>query len=137
MPDLGNSNFFTTFKGKYPVATISPATTDKDEVMLSCTNIVEFMGNWNLTGYAAGSAFAVLALQCRPGKQLKIPVIVENVVNGSSYLTVDRNNSMELIEPKIATLTVSIDGSMMIDINCESATVFLDGTCFNISNKWY
>lgn len=137
MSDLGNPNFFTVFKGKHEIDAVPPATTDKGEAMLSCTNIVELIGNWTLTGYDAGSAFAVLAPQCRPGKQLKMPVTIENVVNGVSSLTVEPDGSMVLAEPKVATLTVEPDGSMRLDTSCESATVFLAGTCFNISNKWY
>ena len=48
MPDLGNPNFFTTFKGRYKVTPAEGVTVDNDIVMLTSNNIVCICGDFEL-----------------------------------------------------------------------------------------
>lgn len=44
--DKGNPNVFTVFKGKKAVTLASGASSSNSNVMLDCTNIVQFMGTF-------------------------------------------------------------------------------------------
>lgn len=92
---------------------------DTDVVMLSCTNDVQPIGDWTLTDYTANSSFSTLPSECRPMKTLKIPVVVNDGID------------------RIVVLTVNTDGTMTLPSDYASATVYLSGINFNISDNWY
>lgn len=117
--DKGNPNVFTTFKGRYLLVASAGQVVDNDVVMLSCTNDVQPMGDWTLTDYTANNPFATLPDECKPGKILKVPVVVNNG------------------EDRIAVMTVNTDGTMTLPFDYVSATVYLSGINFNISDNWY
>lgn len=115
----GNPNFWTTFKGRYTLVPAASATFDKDVVMLSCTNDVQIIGDCDLAAYTAGSAVATLPVECRPGKVVKVPVVVNDGTD------------------RVVVMTVNIDGTMTLPFNYSAATLFLSGFNFNISDNWY
>lgn len=117
--DKGNPNVFTTFKGRYLLVASAGQVVDTDVVMLSCTNDVQPIGDWTLTDYTANEPFAALPDGCRPQKVVKIPVVVND---GSDRMVV---------------MTVNADGTMTLPFDYASATLFLSGINFNISDNWY
>lgn len=117
--DKGNPNVFTTFKGRYLLVASAGQVVDTDVVMLSCTNDVQPIGDWTLTDYTANEPFAALPDECKPGKIVKVPVIVNNG------------------EDRIVVMTVKTDGAMTLPFDYASATVYLSGINFNISDNWY
>lgn len=117
--DKGNPNVFTTFKGRYELVAAEGQTVDTSVVMLSCTNDVQTIGDWTLTNYSAGEWFAMLPIECCPGKLVKIPVVVND---GSDRMVV---------------MTVNADGTMTLPFDYAAATLFLSGINFNISDNWY
>lgn len=119
MPDTGNPNFFKTFKGRYELVPASGQTTDSNVVMLSCVNDVQFMGDFLLTNYVAGDAIATLPEECRPGKIVKVPVVFNDGADA------------------IVVMTVNTDGTMTLPCDFASATLYLSGINFNISDNWY
>lgn len=116
----GNSNFWTTFKGRYTLVPASSATFDKDVVMLSCTNDVQIIGECDLAAYTAGSAVATLPEECRPGKVVKVPVVANDGT-----------------EDRIAVLTVNLDGTITLPFDYTAGHVYFSGMNFNISDNWY
>lgn len=117
--DKGNPNVFTTFKGRYLLVASAGQVVDTDVVMLSCTNDVQPIGDWTLTNYAANEAFCTLPIECRPEKVVKIPVAVND---GTDRLVI---------------MTVNTDGTMTLPFDYASATLYLSGINFNISDNWY
>lgn len=117
--DKGNPNVFTTFKGRYLLVASAGQAVDTDVVMLSCTNDVQPIGDWTLTDYTANKPFATLHDACRPQKVVKIPVVVND---GSD---------------RVVVMTVNTDGTMTLPFDYASATLFLSGISFNISDNWY
>ena len=115
----GNPNFFKTFKGRYLLVASAGQVVDTDIVMLSCTNDVQPIGDWTLTDYTANNPFATLPDECKPGKVVKVPVVVNDG------------------EDRIVVMTVNTDGAMTIPSDYSSATVYLSGINFNISDNWY
>lgn len=115
----GNPNFFKTFKGRYLLVASAGQVVDTDIVMLSCTNDVQPIGDWTLTDYTANTPFATLPDECKPGKVVKVPVVVNDG------------------EDRIVVMTVNTDGAMTIPSDYSSATVYLSAINFNISDNWY
>lgn len=116
----GNPNFFTTFKGKHELAPSAGTTPSSMIVMVTCTNDVQVLGDFTLTGYTAGSAFATLPAECRPGGIVKFPVVV----------------STEQAQTCVV-MSVGADGAMFLQDSYDSATVHMSGVSFNISDRWY
>ena len=117
--DKGNPNVFTTFKGRYLLVASAGQVVDTDVVMLSCTNDVQPIGDWTLTDYTANEPFAKLPDECKPGKIVKVPIVVNDG------------------EDRIVVMTVNADGAMALPSDYASATVYLSGINFNISDNWY
>ena len=114
--EKGNPNVFTTFKGRYTLVASAGQVVDTDVVMLSCTNDVQPIGDWTLTDYVQGATFATLPVECRPGKEVRAPVVVDD---------------------SIEILSVQTDGSMSLNATHDHGVVYLSGINFNISDKWY
>ena len=119
LADKGNPNVFTTFKGRYLLVALSGQVADTDIVMLSCTNDVQPIGDWTLTDYTANEPVAALPVECRPKKIVKMPVVVNDGTD------------------RIVVMTVNTDGTMTLPFDYASATLFLSGINFNISDNWY
>ena len=117
--DKGNPNVFTTFKGRYLLVASAGQVVDTDVVMLSCTNDVQPIGDWTLTDYTASEPFATLTDGCRPQKVVKTPVVVNDGTD------------------RIVVMTVNTDGTMTLPFDYSTATLFLSGINFNISDNWY
>ena len=117
--DRGNPNVYTTFKGRYLLTPVLPFTADTNIVMLSSTNDVQPIGDWELKNYTANTVFATLPKECYPMKEVKIPVITE-------YANA----------PIMTILTISADGKMSLASNA-NGKLWLSGINFNISDRWY
>lgn len=125
-PDKGNPNFFKTFKGRYELSVApSGVAVDNSTVMLSSVNDVQVIGDFELTGYSAKTAFATLPEECRPSKTVRVPVCV-----GDTDDIVATN--------MIDVLSVEPNGEMSLWLD-HSGTVklYTSGTTFNISDRWY
>lgn len=118
-PQRGNPNFFSTFKGKYAHTPASIGVWDTDTVMLSCTNDVQIIGDCTLTNYTALETITTLPEECRSGKVVKIPVIVDDGTE------------------RMVALTVNVDGTVTLPFDYASAVIYLSGVNFNISDNWY
>lgn len=120
MPETGNKNVFTTFKGKYELTMFTNQTTDNTAIMLSCTNDVQFLGNVVLSGYLLGDPFATVAEECRPNKAVIIPVVLSTET-----------------ETTVITMQCDIYGQLSLDIDVDSGVLHLNGVSFHISDCWY
>lgn len=109
---------FTTFKGMYNL-TPSGQTVDTTIVMLSCTNDVQPIGDWEFNDYKAHTVFGTLAKKCHPGKEIKVPIVANNGTNDI-----------------ITILNVNTSGEMSLPIDL-TGKVYLSGINFNISDNWY
>ena len=117
--DRGNPNVYRTFKGRYILNPVSPFTPDTNVVMLSSSNDVQPIGDWELKNYSANTIFAVLPEECHPLKEVKIPVITEYAE-----------------APIMTILNISADGKMSLASNA-NGKLWLSGINFNISDRWY
>lgn len=119
----GNPNFFKTFKGKYSLAPSSEGVLDAPTVMLSCTNDVQIIGDAHFAdGYTAGTACAVLPEECRPAKEVGVPVSYHS---GTSY-----GITTMVVMPSTGEVSFQ-------DTFTEDVMFFVSGINFNISGNWY
>lgn len=116
MPDFGNPNFFTTFKGRYLLIAAPGQSVDTDVVMLTSTNDVQLLGDWTILDYQASTPFGTLPEECRPKKVVKIPVVVDNVID---------------------ILSIQTNGEMALANSHDDGILYLSGINFNISGNWY
>lgn len=93
----------------------STATTDNRCTVMSLNNSVSFMGNIELTGYAANTAFATLAESMRPTDIVAIPVYVED---------------------ELTKLTINTDGTMTLAIDADGI-LYLNGIIFSANSRYY
>lgn len=121
MVDTGNPNVFTTFKGRYLLVAAPGHVVDTDVVMLSCTNDVQILGDFTLTDYVAESVIFTLPEECRPGKYVAIPVVLQDSVRYSTDILLVGPNG---------------EGSLMLDHD-GVRFLMLSGVNFNISDRWY
>ena len=121
MPDLGNPNFFTTFKGRYALATAEGVETDNSTVMLTSNNVVCLCGDFAMEGYAIGDVFATLPPECSPGK----PVYVAMAANVGSVVP--------------CVVEVSADGGMRVAYPSEGSlsVLYASSVCFSINESIY
>lgn len=115
LADRGNPNVFKTFKGRYRLIP-NGQDVDTDAVMLSCVNDVQPIGDWTLIDYTAGSTFATLEPDVRPGKEVRIPVVVDT---------------------EIDILSIQTNGNMSLAKDHAAGVLYLSGINFNISDCWY
>ena len=112
IPDKGNPNVFTTFKGRYDVTLASGASSTNSKVMLTCVNVVQFMGNYTAD---ENGLIGTLPEGCRPLTPIYVPC----------YCTTE--SSMQSV--KVAA-TGEITGKPGYLYN-------LAGCMFNISGNYY
>ena len=108
MPDLGNPNFYTTFKGRYTVTPAEGVAVDNDTVMLTSNNIVCMCGDFEPTDYKLGDVFATLPPECRPDTTVYaivpadcgsvIPTVMEAGVDGALRIVFPDFESMSSIK---------------------------------------
>lgn len=94
----------------------SNATTDNACCILTLDNIVTLMGNITLTNYTANTTIATLADQMLPSDTVKTLVCAND---------------------DVVTLTVDTEGNMSINQSYTSATLYLNGVCFNVCDTYY
>ena len=75
MPDLGNPNFFKIFQGKGEVALNSGATSTNTGIMLTLTNELQFLGDYEV---GVDGVLGVLPEGYRPGAELIVPVVADD-----------------------------------------------------------
>lgn len=121
MVDTGNTNVFTTFKGRYLLMGDTEHVVDTNVVMLSCTNDVQILGDFTLTDYIKESVIFTLPEECRPGKYVAVPVVLQNTSNYSTDILLIAPNG---------------DGSLVSD-HSGTSFLMLSGVNFNISDRWY
>lgn len=109
MPEIGNPNFFKTFKNKYTI-TLPDNTTDT--VMLSCTNDIIFLHRLTSNN---SQLLATFPNELRPTNNLLIPCYYDNALLGWVRL-----------QP---------DGKLVS--NAANKVYYLEGLSFNISSKYY
>lgn len=93
----------------------SNATTDNKCTVMSLNNSVSFMGNIELTGYAANTVFATLAESMRPTSEVVIPVYIED---------------------ELAKMTISSNGEMSLAIDADGI-LYLNGIVFSANSRYY
>lgn len=121
MADTGNPNVYTTFQGRHSVTVPTGVTTTNAYIMLSNVNDVQFMGNYEVTDYVAGDTLLTLPPECRPTKDIAFICVVGNTTT----------EAMDIAK-------VGIDGTVKLQSsNAGTATVWLRGTNFNISDNFY
>ena len=121
MPDLGNPNFFTTFKGRYALTPAEGVTVDNPTVMLTSNNVVCLCGDFAMEGYAIGGVFATLPPECSPDK----PVYVAMAANVGSVVP--------------CVVEVSADGGMRVVHPSEGSVgaLYASSACFSINESIY
>lgn len=116
MADLGNPNFFTTFKGRYLLVPAPAQSVDTDVVMLTSANDVQPIGDWTILDYQASETFGTLPNECRPKKEVKIPVVIDTAID---------------------ILSIQTNGDMSLANSHDAGILYLSGINFNISDNWY
>lgn len=120
--DTGNTNVFTVWQGRYEIVPDARhCALDVTRVMLTCTNMVQFMGDAVLTDVASGTTFMAMPEECRPSEEVRVPVAYGDMV---------------------VLMVVSSDGSvsLMPSVGHElpsAGRVCLHGVNYNVSNRWY
>ena len=120
MPDLGNPNFYTTFKGRYELTPVEGvAQTDNQVVMLTAHNLICPCGDMALTGYEAGAVFATLPPECSPDRPIYatvpgvagslMPVIIEIGVDGGMKAVYPEGGVTEV---RLSACAVSLNQSI-------------------------
>ena len=115
MQDLGNPNFFKIFQGKVEVALHDGVTSANPGVMLSLTNELQFLGDYNV---AADAIIGVLPEGYRPKSITYFTV--------SETLGETTNPSSAIIYP---------DGTLMVGRG--GVTAHTTGIVVNLSGDWY
>ena len=93
MPDVGDPRFATpTWVGRYEVAPSEGVTFSSTTVMLTKANQCQLCGD--AEGVSAGVVFATLPEECRPARELRLPVCV----SGGASETVSLEGTVELGE---------------------------------------
>lgn len=121
--DLGApQKVFKTFKGRYELTINSDySQTVTDVIMLSCTNELEFLGDIILDGYSEGETIATLPEDCRPKDLCRIPCVYGDMI---AILNIEPEGTLNLYAPTGHTIE-------------ESGVLYISGTSFNISDRWY
>lgn len=120
MPDAGNPNFFTTFKGRYTATPASGVTAGSNVVMLSCVNDVIFCGNYQVQSCTQGQTLLTLPVECRPVDSIILPISVYG-------------DATEVVSASISTA-----GTISLDLTYpKPLKVFFKGWSFNISPNFY
>lgn len=114
MPDSGNPNFFKIFQGKEEVALNPGATSDNAGIMLTMTNELQFLGDYDV---GVDGVLGVLPEGYRPGAELIVPVAA---VEGSVS--------------RLTMLHIMDDGTLASDPNSSIKT---HGIVVNLSGNWY
>ena len=112
--DLGDSNVFTTFQGKYHLIDNTQSVTT-DVVMLTCVNDVQILGDFYLQNYTDNNVIAVLPEECRPSTVIDFPAVFNS---------------------SIVVLEINPAGEIRMMAN-GSGTLFTSAINFNISERWY
>lgn len=114
MADLGNPNFFKIFQGKGKVALNSGATSTNAGIMLTTTNELQFLGDYEV---GVDGVLGVLPEGYRPDAEMIVPVVA-----------VERSVS------RVTMLHVMDDGTLVSDPNSSIKT---NGIVVNLSGNWY
>lgn len=114
MQDLGNPNFFKIFQGKGEVALHDGVTSANPGVMLSLTNELQFLGDYEV---GVDGIIGVLPEGYRPNTEIIIPVVA---VEGSAS--------------RLTMLHIMDDGTLVSDPNSSIKT---HGIVVNLSGNWY
>ena len=114
MQDLGNPNFFKIFQGKGEVALHDGVTSSNSGVMLSITNELQFLGDYDV---GVDGIIGVMPEGCRPNTEIIVPVVA---VEGSAS--------------RLTMLHIMDDGTLASDPNSSIKT---NGIVVNLSGNWY
>lgn len=114
MNNIGQLNFFRTFQGVYPFECTYEC--DSKNLMLSCVEDVQFLGNITLKDYVGDNIIGVLPNECAPKYLTKFPIAVGN---------------------QIDILTINSNGEFSLANSYQDDIIYLCGVSFNVSNRWY
>lgn len=114
MKDLGNPNFFKIFQGKAEVALHDGVTSANPGVMLSLTNELQFLGDYEV---GVDGIIGVLPEGYRPNTEIIVPVVA---VEGSAS--------------RLTMMHIMDDGTLVSDPNSSIKT---NGIVVNLSGNWY
>ena len=115
MPDAGNPNFFTTYKGRYTMTPAANVSLESNALMLTCTNFVQFTGDFVLQAdFGAGVTIATLPEEVVP-------------VDGA-YLSA-------VHDAKLTLLVVDDAGEISTTEALSAGTV--TPLCYNIAGNFY
>lgn len=117
MADTGDPRFAgPIWTGRYEVTPAEGVTLSSPTVMLTKANQCQLCGD--AEGVTAGTPFATLPEECRPARELHLPVCVTSEGN----------------EASVNSLDIGTDGTMTCSA---SGTVCLDGFSYHICDRWY
>lgn len=114
MQDSGNPNFFKIFQGKAEVALHDGVTSSNPGVMLSLTNELQFLGDYEV---GVDGIIGVLPEGYRPSMEMMVPVVA---VEGSAS--------------RLAVLHIKDDGTLAGD---PDSSIKTRGIVVNLSGNWY
>lgn len=90
MPDTGDSNVYTTYKGRYEVVLEDGSSATSPVVMLTVVNQVQFCGD-----YTSGATGVIgrLPEECKPADTICLPCF-ETTGNALSYVLIHTDGTM-------------------------------------------
>ena len=122
MPDIGDKNVFTLYKGKYDAVPGDGVSMMNPAVMLTRMNEVVILGNCDFSGLPANATVMTLPEECRPPLEFVIPVCHENNVE-SAY--------------EVVPLVIGMNGEVTTPVALTDGILYTGGRSFNIGGKWY
>lgn len=114
MQDSGNPNFFKIFQGKGEVALHDGVTSTNPGVMLTLTNELQFIGDYEV---GVDGIIGALPEAYRPNAEIIIPVVA---VEGSAS--------------RLTMLHIMDDGTLVSD---PDSSIKTHGIVVNLSGNWY
>lgn len=118
-PDKGDPNVFTLYRGRYSVTAPEGAVIDNTAVMRTQTNVVELMGNVQVTSYTGGPVM-VLPEECRPAQACAYPC---SIMVGGQYT--------------VCSVYINPDGNVFVATTETDFVLMTRGLNFNIGCNIY
>lgn len=151
IPDTGNPNAFTTFRGKFDLTINEGVTAVKSYVVLSCTNNVTFLSAFTTTDYNTPEALFTLPAKCTPNNLTIIPIVlyceysvalpIDYTNNAIQIYTADDGLKIPLAQTQGYTtgiLIINTDGqAYLADSYKGDITLYLNGVNYNVSSNYY
>lgn len=128
MPDKGNPNVFTTYRGRYQFTMSEGATCNSPYAMLTCINTVQFTENVELAStFSVPGVFCTMPEVLRPKGAVELAAIVQ-LSDGTMHMA-----RVELAND--GTMTITRD--FIVANENPISVIFLDSVSYDLASNHY